>query len=981
MRNGTVLVVAMMVVAGSAAAQVAPPAAPSKPATTSGTPGPLAPPAAPSGTTPTLAPPVPVPSWQAVGSDIPADPAWRTGTLANGVRFAVRRNALPAGSLSIRVRMDAGGLMGDDSQAGWAHLVEHMTFRGTAHYGDGEGSKVWQRLGANFGSDSNAFTSPRATTYVLDLPRSDEASYREAMRVIAEMMQSAKIDPAALAIERNVVLAERSQRMTPFQLKLDAANRATMLAGTKLGRYSIVGTPETLAAADATSLRAWYKRWYRPERAVVVVVGDADPALLEQVVRDTFGGWQGEGPKPAEPDYGSPRPPARPAAVVADPQAPNRDEVAWIAPHDDSAWTIARQQRQYLEWVAIALLNQRLSTATQAGGALVNASAGRSTQRHIADQLSISFVSRPGQTRAALDQLFAVLNDLRNDTPDKAEVDQHVINVQGGLRRLIDEVASARSAGLANLFINDTDGGTVTGTRPFFLSLFLAQKPAITPEAIHHTLAGLLASDPRLIHLTSTNADPAAIAADLAAARQVAAGHQAAVRAVSMREIASPGPAGTVASRSSIADLGIERVRFANGVTLDYKRTSFEKDTIRLRVLVGHGLLGHPVSDPGLFWTAGALGAAGVGPFTRDELTKLTNGRRIGFSIGASTAGIQISGVPGRADLADALRLMVVAMNQMRYAESPIARLRDDSRATYQTLYGQPGSVLGAFGTPNLYGGDTRFRGIPPQREIEGVTLAEFQRFWTAELAKGPIHIEAVGDLDGAALVDAVAKSFGALPPRTDVPPPPVQIDVVAAKPKTPITVLRHRGDPDQAVVARVYPTPGIFPDLQLTRTLGLAAAIIEQRLTEEFREQDGGTYSPSVSRGGSSHLPLYGNMIALAQLRVGRIAGFQAAIDRITADLAANGPTADQLARAKAIQIASIERARGSDNNYWLSIIDNGLDDPRELDSMRTAVSGRQAITADQVKAAAGRWLTPANSFTIEVLPQSAVPVDTRRR
>ena len=961
--------IAMLATGASALAQTTPPA--------------TAVPAGPAATPATSAAPVPVPSWEHAGSDIPADPAWRTGTLANGVRYAVRRNALPAGSIAIRVRIDAGGLMGDDREAGWAHLIEHMTFRGTDHYGDGEGSRIWQRLGASFGSDSNAFTSPRATTYVLDLPKADAASYREAMGVIAEMVQSARIDPAALAIERNVVLAERSARFTPLGQKLDEATRASTYAGLKMARYPMIGTPATIAAADAGRLRAWYKRWYRPERAVVVVVGDADPVLLEDVVRERFGGWRGEGAKPAEPDYGSPRAPARPVLVVADPQAANVDQLVWVTPHDDAPWTIARQQREYVDFVALGVLRRRLATAAQAGGALVNVGASRSLGRHLADQVQIGFLARAGQTRAALDQVFAVVNDLRATPPSPAEIAQQVAEVGGGLRREMQNAQTARSATLANLFVTDVDAGDVTPTRGFYLSLFAAQRAAITPDAVHRALATLFAGDPRLTHLTSTTADAGALAADLAAARAVAAGHQVAIRTVSMNEIAAPGPAGAVASRSTIADLGIERVRFANGVSLDYKKTPFEKDAIRLRVRVGHGALNRPVGDPGLFWTAGALTGAGIGPFTRDELTKLTDGRQISFAMGASFVGVQMVAATNRHDLADALRLMTAGLTQMRYAEGPVSRLRDTSLATYQTLYGQPGSVLGSFGTRWLYGGDERFRGIADQQEIAGLTLAEFQRFWTDQLARGPIRIDVVGDIDGDALVAAVAKSFGALPARTDVAPTPAQLAVTARAPAGGVPVLRHRGDPDQATVARVYPTPGTQPDLPLTRALNLAATVVEQRLIEEFREQDGGTYSPFVSRGSSGQLRDYGNVVIGAQLKVGRIAGFQAALDRITADLAAAGPDADALARAKATQIASIERAKGSDNGYWLSVLSDSLDDPSDIDAVRSAVAGRRAVTVADVRAAAARYLTPANSYSLTVLPTvtPAAPAPARRR
>ena len=78
-----------------------------------------------------------------------------------------------------------------------------------------------------------------------------------------------------------------------------------------------IGTDETLNAATAEGLRAFYRRWYRPERTTIVMVGDADPAMMEELIRARFGGWRGEGPAPAEPDYGAHRRGARSRSPIS----------------------------------------------------------------------------------------------------------------------------------------------------------------------------------------------------------------------------------------------------------------------------------------------------------------------------------------------------------------------------------------------------------------------------------------------------------------------------------------------------------------------------------------------------------------------------------------------------------------------------------------------------------------------------------------
>ena len=108
--------------------------------------------------------------WLYVGSDIPRDTAWQFGVLPNGVRYAVRNNGVPPGQVSIRVRMDVGSMFETNEERGYAHLLEHLTFRGSEHIPDGEAKRIWQRFGVTFGSDSNAQTTPTQTVYQLDLP-------------------------------------------------------------------------------------------------------------------------------------------------------------------------------------------------------------------------------------------------------------------------------------------------------------------------------------------------------------------------------------------------------------------------------------------------------------------------------------------------------------------------------------------------------------------------------------------------------------------------------------------------------------------------------------------------------------------------------------------------------------------------------------------------------------------------------------------
>jgi zinc protease len=180
-------------------------------------------------------------NWLYRGSDIAPDPAWRMGILPNGLRYAVRRNALPARQVSIRIRIDAGSLNETPEQLGWAHLLEHLAFRGSARFADREARHIWEQLGASFGSDTNATTTTTQTVYQLDLPNAGREALDRSLSVMADMMSSALIEPAAVAAERQIVIAEKERR-PELSVRMSDASRRLFLNGMLFSRQDTIGT-------------------------------------------------------------------------------------------------------------------------------------------------------------------------------------------------------------------------------------------------------------------------------------------------------------------------------------------------------------------------------------------------------------------------------------------------------------------------------------------------------------------------------------------------------------------------------------------------------------------------------------------------------------------------------------------------------------------------------------------------------------------
>src|SRR6516165_10835746 len=160
---------------------------------------------------------VPAPAKEAVpwlykGSDVPPDREWTFGTLSNGLRYAVRRNGVPPGQVSIRIRIDAGSLNENNQEQGFAHLLEHLLFRQSKYLGEAQAIPTWQRLGASFGNDTNAETTPTQTVFKLDLPNAIPASLDESFKLLSGMVTAPTLSEANIRTEVPIVLAEMRER-------------------------------------------------------------------------------------------------------------------------------------------------------------------------------------------------------------------------------------------------------------------------------------------------------------------------------------------------------------------------------------------------------------------------------------------------------------------------------------------------------------------------------------------------------------------------------------------------------------------------------------------------------------------------------------------------------------------------------------------------------------------------------------------------
>jgi zinc protease len=905
-------------------------------------------------------------TWFYRNTDIAPDPAWTFGTLPNGLRYAVRRNAVPEGQVSVRLRIDAGSLHEADEERGWAHFVEHMAFRGTKNFGDGEVRQTWQRLGASFGSDTNASTEPTQTVYMLDLPRADRASLDTSLRLLADMADTALFDPKIVDAERGVVLSEYGRR-TELAVKLRELMMPLFFGGLKFAERDTIGTEATLKGATAAGLKAFYERWYRPDRATLVMVGDADPKLMEELIARRFGGWKASGPAPREPDYGRIADVAERTAAIAYPGSPHFATLSWIRPYEAVPPSKAREQADLARTLARRILNRRLEAKARGESAFLNAQLQVDREVNVADYTQMSVMAKEGRWQEALREAYAILADALNAPPSAAEVARELENIRTAGRTALQGDPTQRSQQRAQRLINALDGNSVISSAAVQLALFEELAPRMSPEAVHSAMRDLFrGKGPRLAMLSP--APVTGLAQALAAAEAAAPAQRQGERQVSMDDLPPLGPPGREVSRQPIGDLDATIVRFANGSSLVFKQTDYEKGNVNVSLRFGNGMAGLPADRKSLAWLAPLLGSTGVGPLDLDGLERLLTGRRMSISFGFDEEALVLRGSTRGEELDDQLRLLATKIVAPHFDPAMFQRSKVAALENYELAFSSASSRMGREFGAVARGGDPRWQPFD-KPEIERLAARDFEAFIAPLLTQGPIEAVIVGDVELEKAVAAMLKTVAALPPRPSIEVPPGSIRVKPPRASREPIRFTHQGDSGQAYAALGWNTFGGPERRRERRALGLAANLAQARLIERLRDSEGASYSPAATVQSSHVFPDWGLFFAGSEVRPERADLFFRLAREIVADLAARPASADEWERAINPVVSGIER-RLKTNAYWAGTMEDWSRRPYLIDYTRTYLADYKSLTSEEVRRAVAKWVADEGDWSILVLP-----------
>src|SRR5262245_39819098 len=203
-------------------------------------------------------------------SQTPAGGDVTRSTLDNGLRVVIVRDPL-APVVTVMQNYLAGANETPPGFPGMAHAMEHMAFRGCAGVMADQIAAIYAQLGGL----NNADTQQPVTQYFATVPSAD---LEVALRVDAACMRDIVNSDAEWKQEKGAIEQEVARDLSEPTYKFITRLNQGMFAGTPYA-HDALGTRESFEKTTGATLKAFYRRWYAPDKAIRVIAGDVDPAL------------------------------------------------------------------------------------------------------------------------------------------------------------------------------------------------------------------------------------------------------------------------------------------------------------------------------------------------------------------------------------------------------------------------------------------------------------------------------------------------------------------------------------------------------------------------------------------------------------------------------------------------------------------------------------------------------------------------------
>lgn len=833
---------------------------------------------------------------------IAMDPQVREGRLPNGLQYFVRANGQPAGRAELRLVVNAGSVLEDDDQRGLAHFVEHMSFNGTEHFPGQDVAGFIQALGMRFGAHVNAHTGYDETVYQLQVPTDNRTVLDRALLIMEDWTHAVTFDQAEVDKERGVVLEE-------WRLGLGAESRMrdaempVLLKGARYADRSPIGRPEIIQNVSLARIKQFYADWYRPDLMAVIVVGDINPVVVEQMVVQHFSRVPAATTRRPRPSFTVPPHDDTRFSLVADREATATVvTVSSLTPAGDQR-TVGTYRQQMVERLFARLLSNRLDeVAHQPNAPFTAAQTGRGLFLRSAVMTNLAALVPDGAAERGLTALLTEAERVVRFGFTQSEIDREKLDSQRYLDEALLEKDKSPSGPLADELVRHVVQDEPVPGIVYEQAMSQRFLPGITLDEVNALARAWVPASNRVISVAAPERPGLALPTQARLSAAIASVSAATLtryvdKVATQPLLAAVPTPGTVAKATTRDAIGVTEWQLSNGLRVILKPTPFKEDEILFRAVSPGGTSIAGDQDLVAAETAEqVLSESGLGAFSSIELNKMLAGVSTGVQAYIGDAEEGVRGGSTRKDIEKMFQLIYLNFTAPRADPTQFEALKARLRPMLANQQARPDVAFRQAVVSALTQDNPRARPLTPA-SIDQMNLERSLAFHKNRFADASdFTFVFVGAIDLAAFKPLVERYLASLPAihRTEA-----AVDRGVRPPTGVVTREVVKGVEPRSRVNIIF--TGVFQNTPLNRLqLTTMSEMLAGNLHQTLREDLGGTYGVNVEPG-FTKFPTSDYQITVDfSCDPARADALTAAAWNVIRDFIKDGPSEGQLAGAR---------------------------------------------------------------------------------
>lgn len=909
----------------------------------------------------------------ALTTPLPVDPRVTIGTLPNGIRYYIRKNARPEKRAELRLVVNAGSILEDNDQRGLAHFVEHTAFNGTTNFKKNDLVSYLQSIGVRFGADLNAYTGFDETVYILPVPTDTARIIDKAFDILEDWARGQIFDSVEVVNERGIVLEEwrggkgASERMMQQWLPI----------AFKGSRYAVrlpIGTDTSIRTATPAKLRRFYRDWYRPDLMAIVAVGDFDPAKIEALIKQHFSSIpKVVKPRPriagTVPDNATPL-----VAITKDKEAQESSVELMFKMKKPEMKTVGDYRRSLIQSLALSMFNARFSEISQKPNAPF-LGAGASVSGFFARSTNAFNIGAGVKDGGILEGAEAILTETKRVQQFGflvSELDRAKSNMSRSYERSYAEREKTESGSHVGEYVNHYLVAEAIPGIEYEYSLVQQLLPGITIADVNTAAKSWITEKNRVILASGPDKPGVTLPTDTQMLAVFDKAAKATVVAytetLSADALINPLPtAGRVVAESKRDDINVTEWRLSNGMRVLIKATDFKADQVLMRGEADGGTsLASDADYMSAFLANAIVPNGGLGSFNMTDLRKKLSGKAATAQASLGEVTNVVSGTASPKDLETMFQLMYLRFTAPRLDKEAFAAMTQQIAPFLANRTADPGQVFGD--TVTATQAQNHFRARP----LSAATFAEvnadkaFQFFKDRFANAGQFTVAIVGNVNLAELKPLVERYLASLPTgRAES-----FRDVNMNPPRGIVEKTVKKGTEPKATTHWSFTGPAEYTPINRFTTRALNE-LMQMRLNDVLREQLGGTYSPSVG-GGISRIPTADYEIAIDYgSSPDNVDKLSKSVLQIIDSVQKFGPTQaevdkvrEQITRAREVEIRT--------NDYWVSNLVARARAGEDIGGLGAPYDAfLKNLTPAQLQEAAKKYFNTSNYMKFVLLPE----------